>query len=1291
MRQIVYILILNYFSLSLVFGQTKRENFIMVSKPQVAMSSLVIPTNPNGLYIMDNTLKTITYFDGIGRPKQVIQGNYSPTGKSIIKHFEYDVNIGQVKDYLPYVDNFNPDTGKDVNVLVNTNATSVDYIYNAKIGGNNFYNTIKYENTVNPYQETVFEKSPLRRKLKTGAPGEDWKIGKHNESLEYKINLPNQVKEIYAYSSWNSTFGFFDVNLSGGGNTYYNSGELYWNTIENEDGNIVHEFYNKKGKLILKRTSVILDNSFIKPVEKVEDLNLGLGKVDVAGLVKQELEGKSLGDVVKNSEDIANKVVNNVQKKGESLVEGLKNNVENLGNQSLFEAGDLGYIGESRYYTYYVYDQYDNLVSVLPPLAEGKTDQATLDKLCYQYRYDAKHRLVASKIPGKEWEYRVYDKVDRVIATGPVYSPFGDGKKGWLFTKYDVFDRNVYSGFYDGVATTALGRKTYQDNVNTQSVCYETKNTSMQIGQVSVPYTNTVYPINGIEILKINYFDNYKFLGTSLMLNNVENQQVQVDVTGNLTGSWTRVLTNKPEAVGNISCLLYDTKGRIIKNSVTNYLKSYTEEDVKYSFRGLIQKKVTRHKYKQEDEANIIIEEFVYDSNERLKYQTHKINNEDVVVLYQNIYDELGKVRQKRIGGKLGFNILPPVFPKGQGEIVSNNSLVTNLKSPTRSSFLQEINFNYNIRGWLKGVNNVDNLEYGDFGKKSLFAMELSYNTLENENVKDVKKMFNGTITEQTWKTSSDNTLRRYSYAYDNLNRLKFGKYQEPMSATGTDGKYDELLSYDPNGNILTLNRKGNSIKDALAIDLDILTYSYDGNVLKKVIDSSNNTDGFKQVSTANVHYDYDSFGNLVVDRHKGITNIKYNHLNLPIEITLDNGKIEYIYTTDGTKIQKKVTEKINNQDKIDITDYLGGFQYLNGKLVFLKTTEGYFNTETNNYVYEYKDYLGNVRITYSDLNKNEKIEPNEILKETNYYPFGLVHSGYNEKDNSLTKNYKYQYNGKEYQDELNLNLLDYGARNYDPTIGRWMNVDPLAEKYPFWTPYHYVHNNPMNLIDPTGMEAEDNDDDGWIINKKTGEAKFSPSYDGSNTPEGWYFGHAVIGDDTIYNTDGTHQPIKGGTENCVSCHHDFVFPDGDENFVSELYEAFSNGVSFSMEGGKPSLYDPPKGNRTTKWVDMNVLMIFAMDVFGPDVFVPGSAPDGSQMKKKSSGRDNWKKNKFDGFRVTNPSFNYSPQPFSIAPVERDTFMKESQFRQTDWNKVRQGDSIKKSKEAERLNIKYNL
>jgi len=89
-----------------------------------------------------------------------------------------------------------------------------------------------------------------------------------------------------------------------------------------------------------------------------------------------------------------------------------------------------------------------------------------------------------------------------------------------------------------------------------------------------------------------------------------------------------------------------------------------------------------------------------------------------------------------------------------------------------------------------------------------------------------------------------------------------------------------------------------------------------------------------------------------------------------------------------------------------------------------------------------------------------------------NYYPFGLLHEGYNQ-DNSQAVDYKYGYNAKEFQDELGLNMSDYGARNYDPALGRWMNIDAMSEKYYPISPYIYAINNPMFFVDPDGNYIE--------------------------------------------------------------------------------------------------------------------------------------------------------------------------------------------------------------------------
>jgi RHS repeat-associated protein len=195
----------------------------------------------------------------------------------------------------------------------------------------------------------------------------------------------------------------------------------------------------------------------------------------------------------------------------------------------------------------------------------------------------------------------------------------------------------------------------------------------------------------------------------------------------------------------------------------------------------------------------------------------------------------------------------------------------------------------------------------------------------------------------------------------------------------------------------------------------------------------------------------------------------------LRLKIIFPTGNIVYFYNASGQKVQKVVTENIT----VTTTDYLGGYQYIKKtasepvELQFFPTAEGYVkNTpvsgiNTYSYVYNYKDHLGNTRLSYT---KDTATGSLKILEENNYYPFGLKHNSYN-VDN-FQPEFKYQYNGKELQDELGLNQYDYGARNYDPALGRWMNIDPLAETSRRFSPYAYALNNPVFFIDPDGMQA---------------------------------------------------------------------------------------------------------------------------------------------------------------------------------------------------------------------------
>ncbi|MFW0739985.1 RHS repeat-associated core domain-containing protein, partial [Flavobacterium sp. T12S277] len=202
-------------------------------------------------------------------------------------------------------------------------------------------------------------------------------------------------------------------------------------------------------------------------------------------------------------------------------------------------------------------------------------------------------------------------------------------------------------------------------------------------------------------------------------------------------------------------------------------------------------------------------------------------------------------------------------------------------------------------------------------------------------------------------------------------------------------------------------------------------------------------------------------------------------------------------------------------------TDYLGGYQYDSSILKFFPTAEGYVEPSGSSYkyIYQYKDHLGNVRLSYD--------KTLAIKEENNYYPFGLKHEGYNTVKTGVEN--KYKYNGKELQDELQLNVYDYGARNYDAAIGRWMNIDPLAEKSRRFNPYTYALNNPVFFIDPDGMEAKPSPLEAAIMSKHVygDKVKLIGGWKVSSAGKGLKLNN----NDTGFKSQVYERTVKGKTE----------------------------------------------------------------------------------------------------------------------------------------------------------------
>ena len=275
-------------------------------------------------------------------------------------------------------------------------------------------------------------------------------------------------------------------------------------------------------------------------------------------------------------------------------------------------------------------------------------------------------------------------------------------------------------------------------------------------------------------------------------------------------------------------------------------------------------------------------------------------------------------------------------------------------------AWLQSIDYTYNDMGWLTAVNGsgsggtamalptacsvaMPNPGVTTLTKfpetNDLFYFELRYDQLFANNAAggNIGGITGGTaqkagnISQLAWRVRGRDR-QAYNFTYDHLSRLTTAAYYD-VNASNTataSNRYNETLAYDLRGNITALQRTGYYSSACNYGQIDNLTYTYTANTnrLASIADSApatQKTHGFNPGS-GGTGYTYDANGNLKTDSYKGITNIAYNHLNLPNVVTFSSGNsIEWIYDAAGMKLRKIVKQGATVQYE---QTYAGGLEY---------------------------------------------------------------------------------------------------------------------------------------------------------------------------------------------------------------------------------------------------------------------------------------------------------------------------------------------------------------------------
>jgi RHS repeat-associated protein len=801
------------------------------------------------------------------------------------------------------------------------------------------------------YSATEFEASPLNRVSKTMAAGNSWAGAGRGVNMEYRINDANDQVRV-----WNIGNGETDVPTSG---SVYGAGELYETHTIDEHSKRVVEYKDKESRVILKKVQI--DNS---PTEHHD-----------------------------------------------------------------------GWLC-----TYYVYDDFGQLRFVIPPKATAAMAQSSwslstdmVDELCFRYGYDGRNRMIAKKVPGAGWVYMVYDRRDRLTYTQDANMR---SQNRWLTSLYDELNRVVATGMisYGGsrdqlqailndrfdaaqVTSTSVnfmapeylyvqdretGKPSYRAITEIQFtgefVTEDGAGTETYLEPAVISTQTLLLNFNpfpdgaNFAALTLSYYDDYS--NTQKSYSTADNSKLDAGTNAypeSLPGAASLLTKGMPtvtkvrslESLTDITAgtwmetvSYYDDKGRVVQTQGDNYKNGKDIITTRYDFTGKPISSYQLHTNAAAGQTQRSKTNMNYDHAGRLMEVKKTLNDDGATTRYitRNEYDELGQLKNKQLG-----------------------------QYATNTNPLENLQYQYNIRGWLKGVNK----DYtNNQNSSNWFGMELSYDAGFDE------VQYNGNIAGMKWRSKGDGEQRAFGYGYDAANRLLKADFTQYTSNTWNqaaglnfnvkmgDG-VNYTSAYDENGNIKGMQQWGVKLNSSLQIDNLSYGYNTNSNKLASVTDATGTANtqlgDFTDKNISGNDYTYDNNGNLTQDKNKDITSITYNHLNLPYEITVaGKGTIKYIYDAAGNKLEKRTVET-SPQTKATTTAYINGYVYENNVLQFMGHEEGRVRivgtSGGQNVVYDYfiKDHLGNTRMVLTDEQKTDaypvaSLETNPLATEKLYY-----------------------------------------------------------------------------------------------------------------------------------------------------------------------------------------------------------------------------------------------------------------------------------------------------------------